>query len=400
MSIFNIKNKWRNIRSHAFYNVCLMTTIIILSAILFAGSVIKKSLQTGVDNMQKRLGADIMLVPKGAGAKAENLLLEGQRSAFYFNSGVFDKLQEIEGVTEITSQCFLKSLSADCCSSEVEIVFFDPESDFTVGPWIEKEYNGRLDGEKLIVGNSISVENDKIKLFGREYQVVSKMAKTGTALDSSVYFSMDAMPEILDRAEEKGSFLTEEQKNGDIISSVFINISDDTRPEKVVDVIHQRIGDSFDAVYPRQLNSSLAGNLSGIKGIVGTVSASAVVLLSAVLLIINGIIMNQRKQEIALYRVLGKTRKELTEMLVSETGLVSLTGALAGCFLSALAVIPFGTYIGMSFNMPYLGPGVAGLVLQTFLIIAVVLFIAFLTSIFLILHFTNMQPYLALRREE
>ena len=400
MKLSGRKNIIKDIRRHAFYNSCLIAIIVILTVILFAGSVISTSLRKGMDNMQRRLGADIMLVPKGAKEKAENMLLEGSRSNFYFDSSVYEKVNSIEGISEMTSQCFLKSLAADCCSSEVEIVFFDPQTDFVVGPWIEKEYKGDLQGDEVVIGSDISNEEGTIKLFGQVYPVVSQMARTGTALDSSVYFASDAMSGVLQNAQEKGSFLTEEQKQGHILSSLFINVADDRKVEEVIDAAHRTIGDIFDVVYPKQLNESLAGSLVKITGVVNIVSLFLGAFLIAILLIINNVIMKSRKQEVALLRVLGHTKHDLIVKLISEMGVISLSGALSGCLLGALIVIPFGRYIGMSLNMPYLGPDFVSTIIWFGAIIASVFLLVFLSSIFFIIHTTNIEPYLALRKEE
>ena len=394
------KNTIKDIQRHAFLNACLLATVVILSVMLFSVTVISVSLKKGMGNMRKRLGADIMLVPKGEREKAENMLLEGSRSNFYFEGEVYEKVQSIDGISDSTSQCFLKSLSADCCSSEVQIVFFDPESDFVVGPWIETEYKQKLSGDAVIVGSDIVSEDGKIKLFGQEYAIASQMARTGTALDSSVYFSADAKAELLRNAEEKGSFLTEEQKKGDILSSIFINVDGSHTTEQVIDSAHKTIGDIFDVVYPKKLHESLSGSLGKITGVVNVISLSLGILLVAILLIINSIIMKGRKSEIALLRVLGHRKKDLIRKLLSEMGLISLAGALGGSLLGALIVIPFGRYIGKSLDMPYLGPGIASVLVQILLIVGIVILIVFLASVFFIIHTTNTEPYLALRKEE
>ena len=394
------KNTIKDIQRHAFLNACLLATVVILSVMLFSVTVISVSLKKGMGNMRKRLGADIMLVPKGEREKAENMLLEGSRSNFYFEGEVYEKVQSIDGISDSTSQCFLKSLSADCCSSEVQIVFFDPESDFVVGPWIETEYKQKLSGDAVIVGSDIVSEDGKIKLFGQEYAIASQMARTGTALDSSVYFSTDAKAELLRNAEEKGSFLTEEQKKGDILSSIFINVDGSHTTEQVIDSAHKTIGDIFDVVYPKKLHESLSGSLGKITGVVNVISLSLGILLVAILLIINSIIMKGRKSEIALLRVLGHRKKDLIRKLLSEMGLISLAGALGGSLLGALIVIPFGRYIGKSLDMPYLGPGIASFLVQILLIVGIVILIVFLASVFFIIHTTNTEPYLALRKEE
>ncbi len=400
MSLKRTKNTIKDIQRHAFLNACLLATVVILSVMLFSVTVISVSLKKGMGNMRKRLGADIMLVPKGEREKAENMLLEGSRSNFYFDGAVYEKVQSIDGISDSTSQCFLKSLSADCCSSEVQIVFFDPETDFVVGPWIETEYKKKLSGDAVIVGSDIVSEDGRIKLFGQEYPIASQMARTGTALDSSVYFSTDAKSELLKNAEEKGSFLTEEQKKGDILSSIFINVDGSHTAEQIIDSAHKTIGDIFDVVYPKKLHESLSGSLGKITGVVNVISLSLGILLVAILLIINSIIMKGRKSEIALLRVLGHRKKDLIRKLLSEMGLISLAGALGGSFLGALIVIPFGRYIGKSLDMPYLGPGIASVLLQILLIVGLVILIVFLSSVFFIIHTTNIEPYLALRKEE
>lgn len=400
MSLKRTKNTIKDIQRHAFLNACLLATVVILSVMLFSVTVISVSLKKGMGNMRKRLGADIMLVPKGEREKAENMLLEGSRSNFYFDGAVYEKVQSIDGISDSTSQCFLKSLSADCCSSEVQIVFFDPETDFVVGPWIETEYKQKLSGDAVIVGSDIVSEDGRIKLFGQEYAIASQMARTGTALDSSVYFSTDAKSELLKNAEEKGSFLTEEQKKGDILSSIFINVDGSHTAEQIIDSAHKTIGDIFDVVYPKKLHESLSGSLGKITGVVNVISLSLGILLVAILLIINSIIMKGRKSEIALLRVLGHRKKDLIRKLLSEMGLISLAGALGGSFLGALIVIPFGRYIGKSLDMPYLGPGIVSVLLQILLIVGLVILIVFLSSVFFIIHTTNIEPYLALRKEE
>ena len=226
------------------------------------------------------------------------------------------------------------------------------------------------------------------------------MARTGTALDSSVYFSLDAKEELLTHAEEKGSFLTEEQKKSGILSSIFINVDGAHTTEEIIDSAHRTIGDIFDVVYPKQLHESLAASLLKITGAVSGISIAVGVLLVAILLIINSIIMKGRKQEVALLRVLGHTKKDLIRKLLSEMGVISLLGAVSGCLFGALIVIPFGRYIGQSLNMPYLGPGFADTMIRFLIIILGVCLIVFLSSIFFIVHTTNIEPNLALRREE
>ncbi len=398
MMVSELRSTINSVKSRAFHSSCLITATALLSFMLFSGIVIDRSLNNGMKNMDRRLGADLMIVPKGAKEKAENLILEGQRGTFYFDGSVDDRIREVEGIKEVTAQCFLKSLSADCCSSEVELVFYDPETDFIVGPWIAENYSNSIGPDSVIVGSDIVCENGTIKLFGKEYKVLSSMAKTGTALDTSVYFPSDAMPAVLADAEAKSSFLTEEQKDGDILSSVFVNIEDGYDTSKVIEKCRQKVGD-VDVVYLKQLNESLSDNLLKITDVLEFVLIAGTVLIFVILVLINSVIINDRKQEIALSRILGRSKKKICNALIKETGCISLFGSFIGCGLGALIVIPFGRYIGMKLDMPYLGPGAAASVIQLTVIMIIVFLISLFSSLFVVIKTTNIEPYLALKKE-
>lgn len=120
----------RNISRNPIYSLFLFIPVVLISFMLFGGIIIDQSLQKGMNNMEKRLGADLMIVPEGAKEDASDMILEGAGKSFYFSKSVYEDISKIDGVEKVTPQFFLKSLSADCCSSEVEI------QKNTVGGWL------------------------------------------------------------------------------------------------------------------------------------------------------------------------------------------------------------------------------------------------------------------------
>lgn len=372
---------------------------IIFSLTLFAGILVSYSLKKGIDNTAKRLGADVMLVPKGAKENAENLMLTGQRSTFYFENENYEKLKDILGIKEITAQCFLKSLSADCCAAEVEIVFFDKDTDFIISPWIENKYKDKLGKNEVIVGYGISLEDNSIKLFGDEYKVVAQMAKTGTSLDNSVYFSSESKKELVLKALEKGSFLTEEQKKEDLISSIFFNVDDKSSVSEILKECHKRIGDSFDIVYPKELNESFIENLGIIKKIIENSGIIGGGLLFLLLLVTEHLSIWKRRKEVALMRILGNKKKSIIKAMLGENLIVGLTGGLIGIFIGSLILIPFSNWLGILLKMPYLGPGLLEYLIIIVVILIVISLVICFTSILSILSVVKLEPYQALRRE-
>ena len=86
-----------------------------------------------------------------------------------------------------------------------------------------------------MVGSEIILEKDHtVRIFGKTYEVVSTLAETGTSLDTSVYFSMDTVPELIKNAEKKGLSFLNSQKEENVLSSIFINVEKGVDEKEVV----------------------------------------------------------------------------------------------------------------------------------------------------------------------
>jgi putative ABC transport system permease protein len=378
----------------------LLLSVGILSFIFFGGFVLNESLQRGMNSMELRLGADLMIVPADAKETAEDILLEGSRGYFYFDRSVYEAVSEIDGVEAATPQFYLKSLSADCCSSEVEIIFFDPETDFLIEPWIGEAYTENLDGGKAIIGNSVSLEKkDEITLFGKDYEVAARLAKTGTAMDDSVYFVFDALPQILSDAEEAGVYLLDSQKKSNLISTVFINVADGYETKDILKSVHTEVKDEIGIVYPKQMAQSLSGNLSGIYSIIRIVLFVILLLSLFIMIIIYLTSANERKREFSLFRILGASRKAITLKFVKEVLRTDIVGGITGCGLAALIILPFGSYIGKQLNMPYLGPTLLQVLEIFFAVLVVTMITGVIAAFYPVAQIWYMEPYEALRKE-
>ena len=67
---------------------------------VFGGSAVVLSLRSGLDSLEARLGADIIVLPIEAESKKslENLLLQGTVGAFYMDSSALERVWAVEGV--------------------------------------------------------------------------------------------------------------------------------------------------------------------------------------------------------------------------------------------------------------------------------------------------------------
>ncbi|MCR5678486.1 MAG: ABC transporter permease [Agathobacter sp.] len=351
----------KNIISYKKRTIGLILILVILTMSLFGGSIFIKSLNNGLDSLNERLGADIIVLPKDAESEVDlqNLLLQGTPGYFYMDKSILNDLESIEGVDRISAQYFLVSANADCCSVKVQIIGFDEETDFTIKPWLHESYQGVLKDNEIIVGSMLSTKvGHTLKLYGKEFLVVGKLEKTGTGLDTAVYTTGDTVKTLIESAEDKGISILSKQSPDDVISSVYIDIKDGYDIDTIVSDINLN-NSEVKAVRARTMMTSTSDQLgiisSAISFFIKIIWAFAAIILIAAFYIITG----ERKKEFAALRVIGVSRKKLGVLVMSEAIIIGMIGSVFGIIITGAFMYSFSVLIGTRLDLPYLLPGVA-----------------------------------------
>jgi putative ABC transport system permease protein len=351
----------KNLSGKPWSTFALVAFIGILAFALFGGSVLSNSLNNGINSLEARLGADIAVIPPGHESEYEGIILSGAPVKFYFNKDTERRISGINGVAHCTSQFFLASLAASCCSEEVQLIGIDYDTDFVIKPWISQVYGSQIKDGELIIGDAITVENEKtLTFFDYEMKVAARLAKTASGMDSSVYVNMNTMRILVEAAREKGA-LADDLDIGDAISAVLVKVPSDYDIETVYDNIRWDAPD-VGLVKSQSIVSSIAGNLNIVSGMIRSVAAVLGILAVLILVILFSVFTLIRKKEFAVMRILGATRSKLAGVVLFEALIVSLYGAISGIILAALMVLPFGSYWGKRMGLPFLMPGAGELI--------------------------------------
>ena len=345
------------------------TALVLLTALLaltvFGGSIVILSLRGGLNSLENRLGADVIVVPSTARSKTnlEQMLLQGTTGYFYMDREKLDKVRSTAGVAEASPQLFLASLRASCCSVPVQVIGFDQETDFTVRPWVAESCSRSLADKELAVGCRVSADvGESIRIYGVNCPVVARLAETGTGLDTAVYCSQETLQMLLDAARDLGHDLKISGSSEDVVSAIYIKVRDGIDPQKVADDINIHIR-KVEAVSTKGMLTGVSDSLKAASGTITWLIAALWILALVILFIVFAMMVNERRRELAIYRLLGMSRKMLSSMILKEALLCSLTGALCGIVLGAALVFPFTTLIEQSLKLPYLTPAAGTIVL-------------------------------------
>lgn len=340
--------------------VVLMLLTALLGLTVFGGSMTVSSLRSGLGSLESRLGADVMVVPYSAATqkKFEDIILQGSTGYFYMDKKYMNEIAELKSVGDISAQFYLASASSSCCSIPVQIIGFDPETDFTITPWINKSGGGKLGTYDVVVGNDLNAfVGDTLTFYGTEVKVAAKLDKTGTSFDTTVFTNADTIKELI-----RSSLELKMNDFGDVdpdrvVSTVLINAADGHSAEEVANDINLHVK-RVKAYATKDMISGVSESLSGVSDVIGVLIGVVWVLGAVILLLAFTMSANERKKEFAVLRVLGASRGKLASMVLKEALLTGLTGGAVGTLIGLAAMLGFNGLIEESLGLPFLLPSV------------------------------------------
>ena len=351
----------------------LVLLSMLLSMIVLLGSLMVTGLRSGLSSLQARLGADIMVVPYKAvtQSRLEDMILQGNPGYFYMNNSVVDKIAAMDGIGEMSEQFYLATASSSCCSYKVQLIGFDPETDFTITPWVELSYRDTLGDMEVLVGCQLNAfAGDTLTFYGTDVKVAARLEETGTYLDTAVYANTETIKVLIAHAKEAQIFDFGDVNPDEIVSSVLINVADGYSVEEVLNDINIHVR-GVEAVRTQNMVADVSGKIGEISSLGGILILAVWLLVVGILMLTFAMISNERRKEFAVLRVMGASRGRLAAELMKESLLTCGVGSITGALLGQLLARLFRYNIESALDMPFLLPSFSGMALLTLLAVAV-----------------------------
>ena len=339
--------------------------LIFISAFLalsaFGGTVMVMSLSNGINSLSARLGADIIVTPYAATSQVsyDSVIIQGKPGQFYMDSKYYEEIKtEIEGIDKITAQFYLASAKASCCSSRLQIIGFDPATDFSIQPWVEKSYSDKLGLYDAVVGSDVTPNTDMtVEIYGKTLHVQAMLDKTGTELDSALYVDIDTMKELIRAHNEKNPNQEKTIDPDNVVSSILIKVADGYDIDEVAGDINLHVR-QVKAIRTQNMISGVSESLSGVSATISLLMVVVWILSAVILAIVFTMNINERKKEFAVLRVLGASRVKLAGLVFREAALYGFLGSLLGAGLTVLITALFTPAIENMIGLPFLLPPV------------------------------------------
>jgi putative ABC transport system permease protein len=318
--------------------------VIIAAAVMTVVALLIAGINEGMTNTSQRLGADLMVVPRGEkiAQQFNEALITGKPATFYLEQATVEKISKVPGVTHVSTHIFVETLTnARCCAGKFFIVGFNPETDFTVTPWLKDDvsllttdvHNWMIVGDRILLH-----KGDVAEFYGMPFTVAGVLEPTGTGMDWTIYISHQSLRKMVSGSRTKAE-MPLRISEGDV-SAVFI------KAEHGVDLID--LAEKIEQTAPEAqaiLSSSVAKvarrQLSKIAGLLGCV----VIGLWAMALALSGVVFSmavrERRSQLGLLVAKGAEKRFVFGMLTKESVMIAAPSSLSGCIVGLLVVISF-----------------------------------------------------------
>ena len=390
----------KNLKRKPTRTALLFAIVVVVTCTLFAATLFLKSINNALRIGTYRLGADIIVVPESAEAKAKTALLSGEPTQFLMDRSLLDRVKAVDGVRNATPQLFIKPTSFTCCFNvDVFLIAFDPETDFTVKPWLAKNLKRTLGDSEIITGRSVPViAGDRIPFFGTTFKVAGTMEATGMDFfDRTVFMSLDAAYKMA--RDSKGKSLQPLDIDKNQISTALVQVRDDITPDRVAIRIEHDIS-GVKALVSDTVISTVRKQLSGLIRAIVVISAILWFIVLLIMAFAFYMIVNERRREIGLLRAMGANRGHIAAIILNEAVLLSAAGGAVGILFGYALLAGMKSTILHYLRLPYLFPDGIELLMLTAGALVVAVLTGLVAALLPSLGVIRVEPYNAIRSAE
>jgi len=414
-----------SIRRKRYRTASLVVALSLVIGAFFSNILLTRSIENTLETGAGRLGADLMLVPKGSDVAGEAVLLSGSPSLFFMDRAVLNKLAAYPEIIRMSPQLYFRPFSyLVCCDTEAFLVVgYDPATDFTISPWIEYYLHGTQQPFDLVVGHMIKLyPGQQVTFMDKTLNIAASLETTGIGFfDNSAFIPIEGAQALIRHfnqlrktdalhLEEGAKDLSyshlygldkaDEVKIPDIdpetISAVFIKTKQD------IDVIalSERIQSEIPEVQAINIKKSTLSVKRQMTAMLDAFLLPIVVIL-AMGVVILGVVFsmsaNERRREIGLMRAMGATRAHVFRIILLEAIIICAMGGIFGILAGATLILVFKNKIMAALEMIYIWP--SGTIVLSVLLLTLALSIVagIVAGLFPALRASRMEPYHAIR---
>jgi len=397
----------------------VVLTVGLATGTLFTATMLLRGVETGIRQGSNSLGADLLVVPMGSeldtqailSGESKTMLMGAVTTTTFLKQDVVSQMTRIYGIADATPQLYLSTWEEGACCkmANIQIIGFDPKTDFIVKSLLENKVTLPILAEEIILGNNLSVplaDGEKVSpwpIYGYPFSVVGRLKKTSTGLDWAVLIPLDGIDSMIRGAPKYAppeAAARLKAINPGYISSVLVKINPlVTTPQEMKIRIKMEVPDVM-VISTAETVTTLTRQLyTTLKGLL--FSALALWVMSILVVgAIFSIIINERRREMGLLRAMGATSVSVFRLVMYESSILTGFGGAIGVALGAGVIYFFNSMIKSVMRMSYVWPTADEIGILILICLAAGVVAGVLGALYPAVRSSTMEPLNAIRLGE
>jgi len=370
-----------------------------ISGFLLTTTLMAKGQEHSLNVGLERLGADITVVPVEKRFEAEEAFLLGTpvKDAWMPEENL-DKVARLEGVEQVSPQLYLQSLTgAACCAAwELFIIAIEPETDFTIQPWLKEKLNKPLGLKEVVGGQFVFVpeETGVLMLYGVDLDLIANLEPTGTGLDQTAFISFETA-QFMARESITKAMMPLEIPEGKI-SAIQVKVQSGYSIEDVASRISQELPGIY-TITSLGITRTVQHQTAGLFRALWTTMIIIWAVASLLMGLVFFMMVNERRREIGTLRALGASSNFIFRLFLTESVMLALGGGIAGVIVATMFVRFFGQFLTLTTEAPLLMPPLTSLMGFVLACLALALVVALPALVYPAIRASRIDPAEAMR---
>lgn len=391
----------RNLNAQMYRSLFMMFFVLLMSATFFFSNVLVENMRLGIKNTTERMGADIIVIPNKGTEDIRESLFSGTPCSVAISKDWVERLGKIEGVKRLSPQLYVATQAASCCDAAVQLIAFDPKTDFVVSPWLSEKQELNLEVGEVVVGYNVAAKiGQNIKFYNTEFKVAAKLDKSGMGYDNSVFMTFDTIYKLANSDIVSENLDKENLKN--IASMIMIEVEDG--------VSVGSFGVDLQEAYPEEeeiyactasdLMSGMAKEVEKLSGYGNLLIVLLVVSTALALINIFMLTINERKYEFGILYVLGAKRRQVFQIIISEAMIISLVGGFIGLIVAYFGIVVFGDVIRQKLEIQYMSMKLEQVGMTALICMGISFLTGILAAVSSVYRISKEEPYRLIMEKE
>ena len=173
--------------------------------------------------------------------------------------------------------------------------------------------------------------------------------------DSSVFMNRSTIIKLANAADKIKS-----QKlaaNNNLVSVIMIKLKPGQDSAETSRKINRELNKSgIYALFSKKFVNHISSSLVLISGVIKYFLVILWLMAIIIIALLFSLTINERKQEFAILRAIGASRKKLSAMILYEASLIGLYGVITGIIFGAIILFAASPFISELLNLPFLMP--------------------------------------------